>query len=105
MNMKIELDEILKYIGWFTWFSLVAMLYGFGWKVAWPTLVTWDYMNWTGWDFLIYVSALLLIHAGFFLLMILVPVGIKKYIKINRDKKTSSEVVNENASEPRQVLQ
>lgn len=70
-----------KLVGWITWGSIIMALYGAGWKFGFEIFMSdWKFQDWVIWDWMIFLSALCLAHAGLFLLMLVIPLLLKKYV-------------------------
>ena len=61
----------------------MALAYGFGWKTSWEMLMSnWNFPAWNVFDWIMLSGGLVLVHAGFMLLVSLGPVAIKRYVAI-----------------------
>jgi hypothetical protein len=81
------IDKIIKTCGWAIWIGLMALGYGIGWKVCWEMFIsTWNFVAWTGFDWIIFGAGLIVAHSVYALLVSLGPKAIQRKVTIKNAK-------------------
>lgn len=78
------IDKIIRTCGWAIWVGLMALGYGIGWKVCWDMFIsTWEFGNWVGFDWIIFIAGLIVTHALFTMIVSIGPKAIQEKVSIN----------------------